>query len=269
MKVPDSARRLLCVGLLAATVSSVSAAGRPNDQNDPAAPRPQAQLGYDLSNLLADDVSLADMKVPKGAAPLRLAAATQGSRALECLTEAVYHEARSEDARGQRAVAQVVLNRARHHAYPGDICAVVYQGPLRPGGGCQFTFTCDGSRRRGREMAAWKQAERVAQAALNGAVEESVGWATHYHTHEVSPAWGPLLDRVAIIGDHIFYRMPGESGKPAAFSRRISIEEQPAPHRQRREPEARLEETASASAAADPAPLAGDETVNPATLPVR
>ena len=269
MKVPDSARRLLCVGLLAATVSSVSAAGRPNDQIGAAAAEPRAQLGYDLSYMLADDVSLAAVKAPTGAAPLRLAAAAEGSRALECLSEAVYHEARSEDARGQRAVAQVVLNRARHHAYPGDICAVVYQGPLRPGGGCQFTFTCDGSLRRGREKSAWKQAERVAQAALNGAVEESVGWATHYHTHDVSPAWGALLVRVAIIGDHIFYRMPGERGKPAAFSRRISIEEKPAPHRETPEPEARLEETASASVAADPAPPAADEATDAAMLSAR
>src|SRR5687768_16476229 len=66
-------------------------------------------------------------------------------RSLLCLAEAVYYEARSESEDGQRAVAQVVLNRVRHPAWPGSVCGVVYQGPLRAGRGCQFTFTCDGS----------------------------------------------------------------------------------------------------------------------------
>ena len=65
-------------------------------------------------------------------------------RALTCLTAAIYYEAASELEDGQRAVAQVVLNRVRHPAYPATVCAVVYQGSTLPTG-CQFTFTCDGS----------------------------------------------------------------------------------------------------------------------------
>jgi spore germination cell wall hydrolase CwlJ-like protein len=48
-------------------------------------------------------------------------------RSLDCLTTAIYHEARSESEAGQRAVAQVVLNRARHPAYPNSVCGVIYQ----------------------------------------------------------------------------------------------------------------------------------------------
>ena len=66
-------------------------------------------------------------------------------RSLDCLAQAIYYEARSESEDGQRAVAQVVLNRVRHPAWPNSVCGVVYQGPMRAGGGCQFTFTCDGS----------------------------------------------------------------------------------------------------------------------------
>jgi len=65
-------------------------------------------------------------------------------RSLDCLAQAVYYEARSEGENGERAVAQVVLNRVRHPAWPNSVCGVVYQGPMRAGGGCQFTFTCDG-----------------------------------------------------------------------------------------------------------------------------
>ena len=69
--------------------------------------------------------------------------------ALDCLTAAVYYEARSESTDGQRAVAQVVLNRARHPAFPNSVCGVVFQGSQRRTG-CQFSFTCDGSMSRGR-----------------------------------------------------------------------------------------------------------------------
>jgi len=46
-------------------------------------------------------------------------------RALHCLTQAIYYEAAREPAEGQAAVAQVVLNRLRHPAFPKSICAVV------------------------------------------------------------------------------------------------------------------------------------------------
>ncbi len=123
---------------------------------------------------------------------------------LECLTQAVYYEARSESPRGQAAVAQVVMNRVRHPAYPKSVCGVVYQGARAPG--CQFSFACDGSMRRGRESAAWAEARKVAARTLAGVIVANVGAATHYHTTAVSPAWAPRMARVAQVGVHIFYR---------------------------------------------------------------
>ncbi|HCR66389.1 MAG TPA: cell wall hydrolase, partial [Oceanicaulis sp.] len=61
-------------------------------------------------------------------------------RERRCLAEAIYYEARSETLAGQMAVAEVVINRSRHRAYPNSICGVVYQGSERRTG-CQFTFT--------------------------------------------------------------------------------------------------------------------------------
>ncbi len=69
-------------------------------------------------------------------------------RSLDCLTAAIYYEAATEPTDGQRAVAQVVLNRVRHPAYPTTVCGVVFEGARRSTG-CQFSFTCDGSLRRG------------------------------------------------------------------------------------------------------------------------
>ena len=127
-------------------------------------------------------------------------------RDLDCLTQAVYFEARGETPRGQQAVAQVVLNRVKHPAFPKTVCAVVFQGAARSTG-CQFSFACDGSMRRGREAGAWDRARHVAARALAGAVLPDVGKATHFHTTGVAPAWGPSMLRVAQVGLHVFYRL--------------------------------------------------------------
>lgn len=140
------------------------------------------------------------------------------SRAELCLTQAVYYEAGFEPMDGRRAVAQVVLNRVRHPAYPKSICGVVYQRSAS--NICQFTFVCDGALYRSPARAAWEQARTIARAALAGYVEARVGQATHYHADYVSPYWAPTLAKVAQLGQHIFYRWPGAWGRPAAFSGR-------------------------------------------------
>jgi hypothetical protein len=144
------------------------------------------------------------------------------SLSLQCLAEAVYYEARSESEDGQRAVAQVVLNRVRHPAYPNSVCGVVYQGPQRAGGGCQFTFTCDGSLAIPPSGAAWLQARRIAASALAGSVYAPVGYSTNYHTQQVVPQWAFRLLKVAVVGSHSFYRLPGAWGDPRSFNERYA-----------------------------------------------
>ena len=139
------------------------------------------------------------------------------TRAVDCMTAAVYYEAGSEPLEGQRAVAQVVLNRMRHPAFPKSVCAVVFQGANRSTG-CQFTFTCDGSLYRKPSAAIWQRAREVAVAALNGYVEKTVGNATHYHADYVAPYWSTSLIKVAKIGAHIFYRWTGGWGEPRSFA---------------------------------------------------
>ena len=142
-------------------------------------------------------------------------------RAIECLSQAVYYEAASEGADGQRAVAQVVLNRLRHPAYPSSICGVVYQGSERVMG-CQFTFTCDGSLLRRPNAGMFANARRIAIEALAGRVFAPVGHATNYHADYVLPYWASSLDKQVQVGRHIFYRLKGSLGSSAAFSQRYA-----------------------------------------------
>ena len=160
---------------------------------------------------------------PGSAKPFSMASAGTAGRAnaLECLTSAIYYEAGQESTDGQRAVAQVVLNRVRHPAFPSSVCGVVYQGSTRQTG-CQFTFTCDGSMTRGAMRDSWDRARKVAQEALAGAVYAPVGNSTHYHANYVFPYWAPTLAKTAVVGAHLFYRWAGGWGQPTAFSQRYS-----------------------------------------------
>ena len=145
-----------------------------------------------------------------------LGAGLDKARALQCLTKAIYYEAASEAIGGQRAVAQVVLNRVAHPSYPNSVCGVVFQGSERRTG-CQFSFTCDGSLARKPGSGALSRARGVAQDALSGTVYKAVGLATHYHTIWINPYWAPSLDHIGVIGAHRFYKWKGNAGKPAAF----------------------------------------------------
>ncbi|PNU02037.1 cell wall hydrolase [Novosphingobium guangzhouense] len=172
------------------------------------------------------------------------------TRALQCMTAAIYYEAASEPDAGQRAVAQVVLNRVAHPAYPKTVCGVVYQGSERPTG-CQFSFTCDGSLARRPQRMFWDRAENVARQALAGFVYTPVGLATHYHTLQVSPYWVPSLQYLSTIGAHRFYAFRGAAGSPATFRfAYLGGEPMAAPHR--RDDSA---DTAAAAAALDPLAL--------------
>ena len=139
---------------------------------------------------------------------------SERDRALQCLSSAISYEAGNEPVEGQEAVAQVILNRVRHPAYPKSVCGVVFQGATRKTG-CQFTFTCDGSLLRPRSAIALSNAKMVAERVISGFAPSSVGGATHYHADYVTPYWASSLIKVKTIGAHLFYRMPGAPDTPA------------------------------------------------------
>lgn len=163
--------------------------------------------------------------------------AVDRGRALQCLTTAIYYEAATEPDAGQQAVAQVILNRVRHPAFPATVCGVVFQGSEHAG--CQFSFACDGAMNRGTPSKAyWLRAMKVAAAALNGHVMAEVGMATHYHTYAVTPSWNRSLVMTAAIGAHFFHRWQGYWGTPAAFRQGYAGGEPvPGPHARAGTPE--------------------------------
>ena len=194
------------------------------DVNAPAAP--QLKLTKSVSGVSPETSALiakADLSAfatNAAAAPFVMKAGTVDyGRALKCLTDAIYYEAANEPDAGQRAVAQVIINRMRHPTYPNSICGVIYQGSERATG-CQFSYSCDGSMARTPARPSWLRAQRVAMDALSGSVYAPVGMATHYHATYVYPYWAPSLNFIGTIGAHRFYSWKGSAGRPSAFFRR-------------------------------------------------
>lgn len=191
---------------------------------DAAAPATGATGTTDLPALPISAALIAGDDGVVAARPFSMAGSstTDRNRALLCLTTALYYEAASEPDAGQRAVAQVILNRARHPAFPATVCGVVYQGVHTDtaSAGCQFSFACDVATMRIPARAAWARAARNAGMALAGYVYAPVGLATHYHTYAVTPAWNRTLVMTDVVGAHFFHRWKGYWGTAAAFSQR-------------------------------------------------
>jgi N-acetylmuramoyl-L-alanine amidase len=154
-------------------------------------------------------------------------------REIHCLTENMYHEARSDGYAGMYAVAMVTLNRVADPRYPNDICEVVYQGPVKESWKtkqypdlddservyyprkhrCQFSWYCDGKSDKMYDSDAFWRAVEIANMVLEAAsgkypIIDITEGSTHYHTIEVAPDWrhDRGMMKISRIGDHIFYR---------------------------------------------------------------
>jgi hypothetical protein len=128
------------------------------------------------------------------------------ARAEKCLADAIYFESRGEPLRGQKAVAQVVMNRVFSGRYPHDVCGVVFQNASHYLA-CQFTFACTGRRLNRGEPRMWQRANRIARDMLDGKIWlTEVAHATHYHASWVRPLWIREMAKLYRLGVHTFYR---------------------------------------------------------------
>ncbi|MEX2365119.1 MAG: cell wall hydrolase [Pseudohongiellaceae bacterium] len=132
----------------------------------------------------------------------------QATRDLRCLTLNVYHEARGESVAGQYAVAEVTLNRVASERFPDSLCEVVHEQRWdrirkRHVGAFSWTeleLTADMS------DPAYKTARRVAGDVYYRRHEPRVGDALFYHASYIRPSWARSKQKVATIGQHIFYK---------------------------------------------------------------
>lgn len=147
-----------------------------------------------------------------GLSPVTAAQAESTEKAVQCLAEAIYFEARGESSRGQMLVGQVILNRVESSRFPDSVCGVVYQNAARRNA-CQFSFACDGLPETITEQQAWRAAKAQSEELLgcDEPCRDEKGWsdglwsATHYHADYVQPGWAAKLQHTGKIGTHLFY----------------------------------------------------------------
>jgi hypothetical protein len=116
----------------------------------------------------------------------------------ECLASAVYWESNGEPLAGQLAVAEVIINRARSGRFASTLCGVITQRS-------QFSFVRGGRiPAPPRASAGWRNAVAIAHIAMDDVADSPVSTALFFHARYVSPGW--RLQRLAAVGNHIFYR---------------------------------------------------------------
>lgn len=223
----------VCVALLLAVGTVAGILSLPAGHRAPAPvgraaqpPRPEPLVFLPIATDQARRLNAGIPFRPIGPAARPFFLAAEGldrARAIDCLSAAMLYEA-GDDGEGQYAVAQVVLNRVRHPAFPASICGVVFEGTERANG-CQFTFTCDGALGRTPPLAAMGRARNRAEDMLRGRVATEVGLATHYHTDWVHPAWSAQLEKIARVGTHLFFRWGNGWGTPSAMRQKPSLTE--------------------------------------------
>ncbi len=137
----------------------------------------------------------------------RIATEQQRLTDLGCLARNVYHEARGESFVGQRAVAEVTLNRVASKLFPGTVCDVVYEmrwdsKRKRNVGAFSWTELDSVERPSG---SAWQLAVDAAQSVYDREHAPVVHGALFYHANRISPRWAKTKKQIAKIGSHTFY----------------------------------------------------------------
>ncbi|GMR21294.1 MAG: hypothetical protein BMS9Abin36_1894 [Gammaproteobacteria bacterium] len=130
------------------------------------------------------------------------------TRNLTCLALNVYFEARGEPRAGQRAVAEVTLNRVASRHYPDTICEVVYQENWdykRRRNVSAFSWT-ELNKIPGLKGKTWQAAWEAAEAVYFHRFPPLLDGALFYHARRIRPAWAKEKRVVARIGRHIFYQ---------------------------------------------------------------
>lgn len=177
---------------LASDLAATSRAIPPVEEAEFTPTTPSAQIA--MTDLVyRPQVPVAQVQTAR-TAPAVAAPRRQDDVQQTCIAQAVYYESKGEPARGQRAVADVIINRTKRPGFASTPCGVIRQPH-------QFT---NASRWRIPSAAdpLWQKAREIARNAIEGIGTVSTA-ITHFHAASVRPGWS--MRRIAAIGGHVFY----------------------------------------------------------------
>ena len=146
--------------------------------------------------------------VTSGAQPADAKLAAHKTEAvIDILARTLWGEARGEGTIGMQAVANVIINRAANPSWWGSNIMQVCRRPY------QFSCWNDGDPNRSQLKSVTEKdlyfatALRIACRAAYGALEDITNGADHYHAAGITPGWAKGQTPVAVIGNHIFYKL--------------------------------------------------------------
>lgn len=117
---------------------------------------------------------------------------------LNCMAKNIYYEAGIEKDIGKYAIAHVTLNRVKAGFWGNNICKVVYAKH-------QFSWTKK-QRLHKPDVGLLKHCQEIARAAFEGRRVRGLDKSLFYHADYIKiPLWVDHNERVAQIGQHIFY----------------------------------------------------------------
>ena len=114
---------------------------------------------------------------------------------LMCLSMIMFGEARGEADIGKVAVAYTAINRKADPKYPKDICKIMKQP-------AQYDFLAKIGTPQEYQ---YKYLEPIAQAILDGRIDDPTGGAKWFHTRKIKPYWSKEKPVKIALGNHIFY----------------------------------------------------------------
>lgn len=133
---------------------------------------------------------------------------------IDILARTIWGEARGESVKGMEAVAMVIMNRfvrAARWTLKGK--KIWWGGTIREICLKPYQFSCwntnDPNRQKLNSVDEQDQAfvicKRIARRAVNGALQDQLEGATHYHSKGITPYWSLGKAPCCEIGNHIFY----------------------------------------------------------------
>lgn len=124
----------------------------------------------------------------------------------QCITEALYYEARGEGEIGMRYVLSVIHNRKNSIGFPNSYCKVIhqrkqfsYRNGVNPG------LHVAVSPQKLRDQRSYTLASAIAEEAAYGRFKPLLDAdVLYYHTPSVNPKWAKAMQKIKSIAGHHF-----------------------------------------------------------------
>lgn len=123
------------------------------------------------------------------------------------LTRILFSEAKSQSRKTKEAIAQVIINRTKHKRYPKTISEIILQpDKFSSLYGKIWQKSENPDKLNSMDQKSYFECSDIANAAIKGTLNSTIGNATLYHDVAIRAPWNPRwITKVGRIGEFYFY----------------------------------------------------------------